>query len=125
MAAALLRHRFGNAYEVRSAGTEPSQVNPWAIRVMTELEIEISGQLSSTSLQHWRRFRGSCDHKHSASGTCPVFPSARNVFRHSLEDPAGAPGSKEAILGVFCRVRDDIDRWIQATFIPSGSSEVA
>jgi len=124
MAEALLRLRFGDTYDSHSAGTEPSRVNPWAIRVMAELGVDISGQLSEhveTYLEEtFDTIVTTCD---SASETCPVFPGAKELLHHSFEDPAGAAGSKETILGVFRRVRDEIDHWIQATFGELGVSE--
>jgi len=117
MAEALLRHRLGDTYESFSAGTAPSRVNPWAIRVMYELGVDISSQISD----HIEKYIGdtfdavvtTCD---SAKEMCPVFPGANQTIHHSFEDPAGAAGSKEKIMEVFRRVRDEIDRWIQDEF---------
>lgn len=44
MAEGLLRSLYGNRYEVYSAGTQPSRVNPYAIKVMSEIGIDISTQ---------------------------------------------------------------------------------
>jgi protein tyrosine phosphatase len=41
-----LRARYGDRYEVFSAGTEPSPVSPYAIMVMAEIGVDISGQRS-------------------------------------------------------------------------------
>jgi arsenate reductase len=46
MAEGLLGHLYGEKYEVFSAGTNPTFVHPLAIRVMAEIEIDISGQYS-------------------------------------------------------------------------------
>ncbi len=46
MAEGLLRFLYGDEYEVFSAGTNPTQVNPLAIKVMDEIGIDISGQYS-------------------------------------------------------------------------------
>ena len=126
MAEALLRLRCGNVYDAYSAGTEISHVNPWAIRVMAELGVDISGQVS----EHLSKYVGqqfdavvtTCDSAHQA---CPVFPVARTMIHHSFRDPSGATGSDEEILDVFRQVRDEIDAWIQETFpanaVPEGS----
>ncbi len=42
MAEGLLRFLYGDEYEVFSAGTNPTQVNPLAIKVMAEIGIDIS-----------------------------------------------------------------------------------
>ena len=117
MAEALLRLRCGNAHAAYSAGTESSHVNPWAIRVMAELGVDISGQVS----EHLSKYVGlefdavvtTCDSAHQA---CPVFPGARTMIHHGFRDPSRATGSDKEILDAFRQVRDEIDAWIQETF---------
>jgi len=117
IAEALLRLRFGGKYQAFSAGTAPSRVNPWAIRVMAELGVDISGQISKHLdiylAEEFDTVVTTCD---AAKETCPVFPGASSQIHQNFEDPAGAAGSNEKILAVFRRVRNDIDRWIQETF---------
>ena len=48
MAEALFRHEAGDGFEVFSAGTNPTQVRPEAIAVMSEIGIDISGQCSKS-----------------------------------------------------------------------------
>ena len=45
MAEGILRYYGGDKFEVESAGSEPSQVNPIAIEVMKEIGIDISHHL--------------------------------------------------------------------------------
>lgn len=124
MAEALLRLRYGEAYEAFSAGTAPSRVNPWAIRVMAELGADISGQISDhLEVYLGQSFDTVVTTCNAAKETCPVFPGAGKVLHHSFEDPAGAAGSKDKILAVFRRIRDDIDCWIQETFGPESESQ--
>ena len=42
MAEATLRHQGGDAFEVHSAGTHPSTVNPLTLRVLAEVGIDTS-----------------------------------------------------------------------------------
>lgn len=42
MAGGLLRAFYGDRYEAYSAGTQSSKVNPYAIKVMAEIGIDIS-----------------------------------------------------------------------------------
>ncbi|MEM3429437.1 MAG: arsenate reductase ArsC, partial [Candidatus Bathyarchaeia archaeon] len=42
MAEGLLRSLYGDFYEVYSAGTEPTSLNPYAVMVMAEIGIDIS-----------------------------------------------------------------------------------
>ncbi len=46
MAEGYLKHVYGEYYEVYSAGTEPTTVNPYAIKVMEEIGIDISNHRS-------------------------------------------------------------------------------
>ena len=48
IAEGILRSLYGDLYEAFSAGTEPSTVNPYAIRVMHEIGIDISNQRSKS-----------------------------------------------------------------------------
>ena len=48
MAEGLLRAKFGDRFEVFSAGTRPSRVSPRAIRVMREIGIDISHHRSKS-----------------------------------------------------------------------------
>ncbi|KUK43678.1 MAG: arsenate reductase ArsC [Methanothrix sp.] len=48
MAEGLLRHLRGDRYEVFSAGTEPTEVNPLAVRAMAERGVDISGRRSKS-----------------------------------------------------------------------------
>ncbi|MBC7320256.1 arsenate reductase ArsC, partial [bacterium] len=46
MAEGFLRHLYGDVYEAYSAGLEATEVNPYAIKVMKELGIDISNHRS-------------------------------------------------------------------------------
>ncbi len=114
MAEGLLRHLAGDRFEVYSAGTVATRVNPFAICAMAERGIDISQHTSD----HIDRFMGQdfdivitvCDH---ARETCPYFPATREQLHWSFEDPAAAQGSDEAILQEFRRIRDQIEQRIR------------
>ena len=48
MAEGLLRAFYGDRYEAYSADTQSSKVNPYAIKVMAEIGIDISSQSSKS-----------------------------------------------------------------------------
>ena len=110
MAEGLLRRLGEDRFEVFSAGTEPSRVNPLAIEAMREKGIDISGQRSKSVDE----FRGQefdyvitvCDR---ANENCPVFPGRTERIHWSFDDPAAAEGERDAQLAVFRRVRDEIE----------------
>jgi arsenate reductase len=43
MAEALARHVFGDAVRAQSAGSDPSRVNPYAVRALSEIGVDTSG----------------------------------------------------------------------------------
>ena len=122
MAEGLLRHLGGKQYEVFSAGTKPVGVNPVAIEAMREVGIDISAQRSKSVAE----FAGEkfatvitvCD---NAAEECPIFPGAPQRAHWSLPDPAAVSGTEEEKLGVFRKVRDELERRI-LSFVNSGVS---
>ncbi len=109
MAEGLLRDLAGDRFEVFSAGTHPTGLNPRAIKTMDEVDIDISDHESKSVDEFVEQAFDTvitvCD---SARETCPVFPNATQSIHWSFEDPAIARGSEEEIMGVFRKVRDQI-----------------
>jgi arsenate reductase len=107
MAEGFLRHYGGDRFEVFSAGSVPSFVNPVAIEVMKESGIDISGQRS----KHLREFLNRrfdyvitvCD---AANETCPVFPGNVTRLHWSFPDPPHGTKVTEEVKNEFRRVRD-------------------
>ncbi len=116
MAEGLLRDLAGDHFEVFSAGTHPSQVNPLAIAAMDEKGIDLSLHYSKSvdefAGQQFDTVITVCD---NAQEACPVWPGA-NTIHHSFTDPAAAAGSDDERLAVFRRVRDEIETWM-TTFV--------
>jgi arsenate reductase len=112
MAEGILRS-FSSEIEVYSAGTRPEkQVNPFAIEVMKEIGLDISGQYPKNADE----FTGIdldyvitvCD---NAKEVCPVFTGkVKNRMHIGFEDPANARGTHEEILKVYRKVRDGIQK---------------
>ena len=123
MAEGLLRHLGGTRYEVFSAGTKPVGVNPLAIEVMREKNIDIAAQRSKSVAE----FAGQpfatvitvCD---NAAEQCPVFPEATKRMHWSLPDPAATQGTAEEKLKAFRKVRDELERRISSFLKPEISS---
>jgi arsenate reductase len=109
MAEGLLRHDGGQAFEVSSAGTKPSQVRPEAIEAMREVGIDISGHRSKSvdefAGQEFDYVVTVCD---NAKESCPVFPGKTERIHWSFEDPAAVDGDWETRLAAFRRIRDEI-----------------
>jgi len=113
MAEGFLRTMAGDRFEVASAGTEATRVHPLAVRVMTEVGIDLSRHTSKVVdefvEQPWDYVITVCDAAHEA---CPVFPKKSRHLHWSFHDPSQATGSEEERLEVFRRVRAEISRRI-------------
>jgi arsenate reductase len=109
MAEAWLRYLGGSVYDVNSAGTHPTTVNPLAIQVMAECSIDIS-QARSKSVtefldQPFDYVITVCDH---AAEHCPVFPGTARRIHWSFPDPAAVTGDIADRLQAFRNVRDGL-----------------
>ena len=117
MAEGLMNSFLGDTYEAYSAGTEPSKVNPIAIRAMAEIGIDISSHHSKSVeefIKHEFDYVATvCDHANEA---CPFFPGGKNRLHKGFEDPSAFEGNEQEKLIVFRRVRDQIKEWLINTF---------
>lgn len=105
---------FGEAVQVYSAGTHPSdQVNPLAIGVMREKGIDISGHYPKSLAQVAAEVDVVITLCGEAEEECPAYPGAQYIEHWRLPDPARAVGTEEEVLQVFRNVRDEIERRIQ------------
>jgi arsenate reductase len=115
MAEGLLRHLAGDRYEVFSAGTQSTRVNPLAIIAMAEKGIDISHH-TSDHIDKYMEMEFDyvitvCD---NANETCPYFPTNKTKWHWSFEDPAAATGTEEERLAKFREIRDQIQKRLQA-----------
>lgn len=130
IAEGLLRHFYGEKYEVFSAGSTPTHVNPLAINVMAELGLDISKQRSK-SIEEFRNKDIDLVVSVCTSSTkivcafcsSPIvgdrpeiigetLPRAKRYLHQPFNDPSEVEGSDEEKLAAFRRTRDDIRKWI-------------
>jgi arsenate reductase (thioredoxin) len=134
MAEGLLRHIYGDKYEVFSAGTNPTKVNPLAIKAMAEIGIDISKQYSKGlevfSEEEIDLAISVC--QSSAKTLCTLCASpltmgrplvinaklhkTKNYIIHSFEDPSEVEGTEQEKLAAFEKVRDEIKNWLIQNF---------
>ena len=111
MAEGLLRKLSGDRFEVFSAGTEKTRVQPLAIEAMREIGIDLSGHTSKTldafAGQTFDYVITVCDR---ANESCPIFPGGTERIHWSFEDPTAATGTDEQKLRAFRTVRDAIQQ---------------
>jgi len=113
MAEGLLRAAAAESFEAFSAGSEPTYVHPMAIKVMREIGIDISKQ-QSKSLSIFDGWLFDFVITVCKGDSCPFFAGKAGMsLAWNFDDPASVSGTEEAVLGVFRRVRDDIQDSIQ------------
>ncbi len=100
---------FDSSIEVLSAGTFPSStVNPLAIKVMSEVGIDISSSKPKNVSQYlndkWDYVITVCD---DANETCPVFyGDVKQRLHFAFEDPSKFGGPEDQKIGEFRKIRD-------------------
>ena len=106
MAEGLAKKIFGDKDEILSAGSNPSFVNPLAIRAMEEIGIDISRQFSKSvniiDLTAVDYIITLC-----ANAVCPDIAAERVTREHwPLSDPAAPHGTEIEQLQQFRKTRD-------------------
>ena len=109
IAEALLQRYGGRDFDVDSAGTEVSAVNPLAIRVLADIGIDWSHAESKAITEFldeaFDYVITVCDR---ARATCPVFPGSSNTLHWGLDDPSEVSGSDEERLAAFRRTEQEL-----------------
>ena len=116
IAEAFLNSLCGDKYEAKSAGVAPTELNPYVVKAMLEVGIDISTHRSKSLIE----FQGQtfnyvvtvCD---AARENCPFFPGEIEIDR-SFPDPATFTGTEDAIMRDVRVVRDEIKNWLESTF---------
>ena len=118
---------FDKNITVHSAGTEPaSQVNPKAVKVMDEEDIDISHHkpkmVDEYLKEEWDYVITVCDR---ANETCPVFfGKVKNRLHIGFEDPSHATGTEEFIWSEFRRIRDEIKKEFYKLYVEQIKLEI-
>src|SRR3989339_1636852 len=113
MAEGLLRAMASDEYDVYSAGVAPSTLNPNAVLVMTEMNIDISAQYSK-SIDALPKTKFDyvitlCDH---AKQVCPVFPGTQQLH-WGMPDPFDVVGTEEEKRNAYRACRDALQKRIR------------
>jgi arsenate reductase (thioredoxin) len=115
MAEAILEQVGGRAFEVESAGTDPSGVNPRTLDVLADAGIDWSAATSKSVDQFvGQRFDyviSVCDRARQA---CPVFPGAGTMLHWDIEDPADVTGSDEEKTAAFRAAYSELHARVEA-----------
>ena len=110
-----LRARYGDRYEACSAGIAPTAPAPLAVRVMGEIEIDISEQqakdLTLFDGKEMDYVVALC-----AGGVCPMFPWTKETIHVDFPDPGRATGTPDKVIAAYRRSRDAVTAWIDGRF---------
>lgn len=117
MAEGFLRHKGGDRFDVESAGITPGSLNPFAVRAMKEVGIDISGHRAKGVQEIFKQGKPFdyvvtvCDD--SAAHTCPYYPAAKEIIHWAFPDPSVITGSDENIMLGTGAIRDAIGRKVE------------
>ena len=100
---------------VASAGVNPRPVNPLAVAVMMEKNIDISRQKSkSVNIFDLNAFDYVITLCGDARDNCPLITSNNIKLHWDLIDPAGIEGDNDDRLKAFRDIRDEIEKRVGA-----------
>lgn len=107
MAEGFAKQMFGLDWEVASAGIATHGVNPFAIKAMAEVGIDLSHNASKLIDTN---YLNQCDLVVTLCGDardrCPMTPPTVKKLHWPLPDPAQATGTEIEKMEVFRKVRD-------------------
>jgi arsenate reductase len=114
MAEGFAREFGKDIIEPHSAGLSPAGLNALAVRVMREIDIDISQQKSKPIDEDLLKTMDIvitlCD---NAAESCPCTPPEIKRLHWSIKDPAKAQGTEEEVLDEFRKARDEIEQRVK------------
>jgi len=114
MAEGLLRNLAGDQFDVVSAGTHPNRVHPMSIKIMDEIDIDISHHSSDHVADYLNQgidiIISVCD---SAKQLCPTFPGNVKQIHWSISDPFSGWDTDDEFLHNYRDCRDTIQKYIK------------
>jgi arsenate reductase (thioredoxin) len=116
MAEAFLNQLAGEKFEAESAGIESAELNPLAVEVMKEINIDISKNQVKEVFDFYKQGRlynyvvTVCE---EAAEKCPVFPGFAKVIPWSFKNPETFTGSYQEQLVKTREVRDQIKNKVE------------
>ncbi|QKK02341.1 MAG: arsenate reductase ArsC [Pseudomonadota bacterium] len=117
MAEGLARDTLGDRAEVMSAGSRPATVNPWAVKAMAEIGIDISHHRSK-SVEVFDPASLDLVITLCADEVCPALPPGVEHLHWPIPDPAtdDAALSGEDMLARFRSTRERIRSLLRSQF---------
>ncbi len=115
LAEGLAKSILGSKDNVESAGSVPSgKVQPWAVEVLKEINIDISKNFSKSTDELSPEFLEKLDFVITlcAEEVCPYLPSRAKRLHWPINDPASAKEDKKK--DAFRTARDEISKKIKS-----------
>ena len=117
MAEGLVNDDFGDRIVAVSTGTDPQGLNPWAVRVLLEAGIDISGNTSD----HISQYEGQdfdyvvtlCG---DANEKCPLFFGGVQRLHMGFADPPKEGADEEELLNIYRGLRDTMRQKLREFF---------
>jgi arsenate reductase len=117
MAEALLNHLAGDRFLAESAGLEPGPLNPYAVKAMADMGVDISGNKVKSVFDKY--LKGDlfnyvitvCNIEDQER--CPVFPGITQRLHWNFPDPLSFNGSDRERLEKTIEIRDSIKKNIE------------
>ena len=125
MAEAFLKKHGGGRFAAESAGLEPGSLNPFVVRAMAEVGIDISGNPTKSVFDLFQAGKvyqavvTVCSKE--AAEKCPIFPGLSEKVHWPFPDPSYFKGSDDEVMARVREVRDDIEAAVQE-FVGSHTS---
>ena len=115
MAEGFAKNKIADQYNIHSAGVEAHGINPIAVKVMSEVGIDISNHHSNSILDseliQYDTVVTLCG---DAKDRCPILSNHNNHIHWGLEDPASATGSDKEVIDFYRKIRDQIKHKINS-----------
>jgi arsenate reductase len=117
IAEGIVNHFHRNRYEAFSAGTEPTKVDPIAVKVMKEIGVDIGKAKAKDSKEFYGR---PIDYvvtlSNEAEEDLSCFVQGKDYIHEDFPDPSGFDGPESKVIGEYRRLRDSIRAFISETF---------
>ena len=121
MAEAFVNSLAGDRFIAESAGIEPGKLNPYVVKVMSEIGIDISSNRTKDVFEfvrtgkHFNFVITVCERE--AAEKCPIFPGISRKLEWSFRDPSKLSGAEDEILKQTRIIREEIKlqviQWIK------------
>lgn len=120
----LLTKLYGDYFTVKSAGYEPSFINPYVAKVLLKRDIDISKKQTQSVFDLYKNGEffnyiiTVCNE--SENERCPIFPGVKEIIHWSFNDPSMFSGSDEdkyiKIENLINDIEQKINEWVK-TFL--------